>query len=328
MKRLSKGLWITAILFLMGVISTPVFAQQMSVERIEGLNRYETAVELSKYTYKSSPIVIVATGENYPDALAGGTLAIQLDAPILLTQKNNVDPLLQEELKRLGTQRIYLLGGESAVSKEVENELGKIAKTIRIAGKNRYETANEIGNMRFELRKDQSILVPGDNYVFVSGTNFPDALCASPFVGQMMYGGNPSTYLLLTQRDHNVSGSTVIGGPSAFSFPVSGFTSEYGERIYGKNRYSTAVEVAKRYPKEIGKEIDTIILTNGLNYPDALSSAPLVASKQAALLLTNPKNLSLETKEYIRENKIKKVIVVGGNSAVSEKILQELKDIQ
>ncbi len=329
MKKVLKLSLITAIIFLLGTVTTfPSSAKNIEVSRIEGKNRYETAVKLSRYTYKNAPIAVIATGEDYPDALAGGSLAVQLDVPILLTQKNELDSLVKNELKRLNTKEVFILGGESAVGREVEEELEEMVKVRRIEGRDRYETSNEISNVRYEYRKDKSIEFPGDFYVFVSGTSYADALTAAPLVGQINIEDALNAYLLLAQPDHDVSGSTVIGGPKAFGFPVNGYTSEYGNRVYGENRFSTAVEVAKRYPFEVGKKIDTVILTNGLNYPDALAAAPLVSHRNGAILLTRPNSLPEETRKYLEENDIENLIVIGGEGAVSNGVIQEIERIK
>ena len=84
------------------------------------------------------------------------------------------------------------------------------------------------------------------------------------------------------------------------------------------------MELAKRYPEFINKNIDTIVLTNGTNYPDALAAAPLTGSRNAALLLTRPDSLPSETKNFIKSKNIKKVIIVGGEKSVSNNVVKEL----
>lgn len=334
-----KRIFIVAGLLMGLVLSVPSLSHasddgSIQVERISGVNRYVTAVEISKYTFRSSMTAIIATGENFPDALAGGTLATQIKAPILLTQKNNVPSTVINELKRLNVRTVYILGGEAAVSRKVENELSKLTKVRRIAGKDRYETAHEIGSLRYDLRPNQEINAMGDGIVFVSGNNFPDALCAAPYIGQQ--GGDMLLYLLLLRPGEDAAPFPVIGGPGVIKNTAE-FDREphieedgslYEHRIYGKNRYGTAVEIAKRYPINVKKRIDTIILTNGLDYPDALSAAPLVGALNGALLLTNPQKLSEETKQYLKENDIERVIVVGGKNAVSGNVIQEIEQIE
>lgn len=309
----------------------------MQVIRIKGSDRYETAIEVSKNTFNRSNYAIVASGENYPDALVGGTLAVQLKAPILLTSKSSIKQSILEEIERLNVKQVFLLGGESAVSKSVENALKKIVKVERVAGKNRYETAAEINGRRFVLRPDQEEYAMGDVVFYVSGTNYPDALAASPLLGQSFpkYEGILA-YLYLAMPNQDISPFPAIGGPTVlhneyntnppeyYNPPENSDPTDYDYRIAGKNRYGTAVEVAKRYPLYLNKAIDTIVLTSGTNYPDALAAAPLVGTRNSALLLTNPKTLSKETKSYIESNKIKKIIIVGGENSISNEVVKEL----
>ena len=78
--------------FVLGIL-LPVssFAESdVKITRIEGKDRYKTAVELSKAVFVQSNYVVLASGENYPDALVGGTLANEMDSPILLTPKKGL----------------------------------------------------------------------------------------------------------------------------------------------------------------------------------------------------------------------------------------------
>ena len=301
-------------------------AQEIEVTRIQGSDRYITAVEVSKNTFKESRFALVAYGGNYPDALIGGTLAVQLKAPILLTEKDGIRPEAIEEMNRLGVKKIFVLGGEAAVSNKVFQELKKVTSDVeRLSGRDRYDTSNRINEVRYKNRPDLRQDAIGDLSTYVSGTNFPDALAAAPLYGQTKAGDTILNYLRLARPGRDVAPFIAIGGSKVVrhSFDQGG-PWNYQYRIAGRNRYETAVEIAKQYPKELDKTVDTVILTNGTNYPDALSSAPLVASRNACLLLTHPQDLPEATKSYIKNNKIQKVIVIGGENSVSAKVVQEL----
>ena len=43
------------------------------------------------------------------------------NAPILLTQKDKLDERLKQSLKRLGVKKVYIIGGEDVLTKNVEN---------------------------------------------------------------------------------------------------------------------------------------------------------------------------------------------------------------
>ncbi|MDO5649738.1 MAG: cell wall-binding repeat-containing protein [Gallicola sp.] len=323
MKSLLK---ISLYIVLSIMVYAPPSHAAIATERISGKDRYDTAVAMSKYQFSKSDYVILASGENYPDALAGGALAAQEKFPILLTGKTNLPTIVTQELKRLNPKTIYLLGGTAAVSTSVENTLKQNYKVIRVYGPNRYETMIEINKIRYDFAN------PGwhfmaDTSAWVSGTNYPDALSAGPLVGQLYNPGYPEPmFFYLARPGENAQGaSMVIGGPSVVydTAPLS----EFHDKIYGPNRYATAVEVAKRYKTTLNKNVDTVFLASGESYPDALASSPLVASRNAALLLTRKNQLPKETRDYLQKQKIQKVVILGGTGAVSENVLQEVQNL-
>lgn len=125
---------------------------------------------------------------------------------------------------------------------------------------------------------------------------------------------------------------TVFGGPAAifhsYDFEDPRYWDEMPEyRIAGANRYGTAVEIAKKYPELTDIYPRTIILVDGTNYPDALSAAAISPMTMGAILLTNPNYLPKETKDFIKESEIWKLVVIGGESAVSSKVIAEILDL-
>lgn len=100
----------------------------------------------------------------------------------------------------------------------------------------------------------------------------------------------------------------------------------YG-RLYGPNRYDTAVEIANSYGYYLYKDIKTVVLVNGENYPDALSSGLVATQNNGAVLLTHQNRLNTSTKEYIEDKNIKNVIIVGGEKSVSKNVEKELRNL-
>ena len=305
------------------------------LKRVSGRTRYETAVEISKETFPRSDRAIIAYGDNFPDAMFGGKLAVEQQMPILLVRKYSIPEEVHDELSRLGVKRVYILGGEAAISKDVERELLNDYSVRRISGRNRFYTAMEINYLTEFMRQGAEYgerhARDFSHYVVTSGTNFADALGAAPLIAQAIPDYEDSTYprghfRLVPYSPDNISyGQYIIGGPAAVP-NVDGYISG-GIRIAGPNRYATAVEIAKMYPYLTGKFIDTGVLANGRNYPDALASAPLVGKQNAALLLTTKDELPKATRNYLLENPINKVIFLGGEGAISRKVVQEVDSI-
>jgi putative cell wall-binding protein len=93
-----------------------------TVERWAGFDRYATAAVISSKTYpQGATTAYLASGANYPDALAGGPVAARAGAPLLLTRRDCVPAPVLAELARLGATRIVVLGGVGAVSEAAAN---------------------------------------------------------------------------------------------------------------------------------------------------------------------------------------------------------------
>ncbi|MCT7443489.1 cell wall-binding repeat-containing protein, partial [Escherichia coli] len=93
--------------------------------------------------------VIIANGNNFPDALAGSALSKKLNAPILLIDENinssrETINLIKSKLVKNGS--IYILGGEGAVDRVYEDWLKDLGyKNIkRLGGINRFATNKSI----------------------------------------------------------------------------------------------------------------------------------------------------------------------------------------
>ena len=93
-----------------------------TVQRWAGADRYATAAAISFNTYpQGATTAYLASGADYPDALAGGPVAARAGAPLLLTQKDCVPTSILSELTRLGATKIVVLGGTSAISDAAAN---------------------------------------------------------------------------------------------------------------------------------------------------------------------------------------------------------------
>ncbi len=146
------------------------------VTRLAGDDRYATAAAIADTYPTGISTVYVASGVDYPDALAGGASAGRNNRPLLLTHPSRLPQATATALDRIDPGRIVVLGGRQAVSEKVLSQLAQHTdgEVSRIAGANRYETAALIART-----------FPDDrSRVFVAtGTDFPDALAGSAIAG-------------------------------------------------------------------------------------------------------------------------------------------------
>lgn len=105
-------------------VKANVFEGASKVTRISGSNRFETAALVSQARFPNgAPVVYVANGLEFPDALAAATIAT--DGPLILTEPDRLVDAAIWELTRLKPKRIVIIGGTKAISPQVEAELRK-----------------------------------------------------------------------------------------------------------------------------------------------------------------------------------------------------------
>ena len=88
--------------------------QYASHTRISGNNRYETSAKIGDRLVSST--VILASGENFPDALAASTLAQKIEAPILLVSKDKIDQSVIDYFKNHNIKKVLVVGGQLSIS--------------------------------------------------------------------------------------------------------------------------------------------------------------------------------------------------------------------
>ena len=121
--------------YIVGGDSAVSLEVQMSVEalgycysRIAGADRYDTALliadELRRTRGYGLSQAIIASGDNWPDALASGAYAAAIDVPILLTRTDELPPQTRSWLEAHRPSFMHVLGGEATVSENVFAELG------------------------------------------------------------------------------------------------------------------------------------------------------------------------------------------------------------
>jgi len=178
--------------------------------------------------------------------------------------------------------------------------------------------------------------------------HYSDALAASTLA--QAYKNDPRVGgpapLLLTQS-HSLSSETleemnrlgaeiaiVLGGPGAISETVLNQLRANGitpDRVWQDGAYGTAADVARRLRINAlswgASPPDTAVLTTGEDFADALAVASPAAANNMPILLTKKDFLSPETSQVLQELQIQRVIVIGGPSAISEAVLETLREM-
>ncbi|MCU1461221.1 MAG: repeat-containing protein [Acidimicrobiales bacterium] len=95
-----------------------------NVRRVSGPDRYQTATAVAADAFPNAPSAFVATGLNFPDALAGGVLAGRSASPLLLVPGTIVPFAVRGQVNRLQPRGATVLGGPGALNDLVEFQAG------------------------------------------------------------------------------------------------------------------------------------------------------------------------------------------------------------
>ncbi|MEU4566505.1 cell wall-binding repeat-containing protein [Micromonospora sp. NPDC023956] len=189
-----------------GALSTTVENQVRAlgyrVQRLAGPDRFSTSVQIAKAINPTPSTVLLATGMNYPDALAAGAAAGSYNridsgfsAVVLLTLDEVIPPGTKAFLDTLPKDvlMLYGIGKQGGTAAYSYDPVGPGVRGVW--GSTRYETAYLTAVEFFE----------GQRYTgFATGTNWPDALTGGALMGTL---GGP---LMLTPgTDANLGADAV-----------------------------------------------------------------------------------------------------------------------
>ena len=302
------------------------------VIRVAGAHRWETALKVAEEMRVNLGVVkfdaiIVASGNDFADALAGSYLATVKNAPILLSwgkggQYEYLDYdniyYIQQKLAPGGT--VYILGGKNAVPELYENNMSADYygfRTQRLGGAHRFETNLMI--------LEEAGVKEGDEVLVCTSTNFADSLSASATGKPILLVWNESGALFGDQPSYLAGLKnctfTVVGGESAVSKKLETAISRYGKvsRLAGSNRFETSVKVAKA----CFDAPESVVMAYAWNYPDGLCGGGLAYSMNAPLVLTMT-DYKTQAVDYANEEGILEGAVLGGTVLISDNAVRAI----
>jgi Leucine-rich repeat (LRR) protein len=180
----------------------------MSVERIGGNSRYHTAALIAEEIPHEE--VVIASGMNFPDALAVAPYASMTGKPILLTEANNLPSVTKQIADK--SKKQYIIGGTAVVGNAVKN---KLSNSTRVSGNDRFSTTKAIIEA-FPMGQHQAYVA--------TGQNFADAL-----TGSVVAAKNNAPILLVNKSSmptpiqsllNNYATFSIIGGTAVVDTPV------------------------------------------------------------------------------------------------------------
>jgi putative cell wall-binding protein len=296
----------------------------VTVSRIGGADRYDVAVGVSQANFSPGvPVVYIADGSNFPDALSAAPAAAKQGSPLLLVEPNSIPPEVTTELTRLRPQSIVVVGGPASVSASVYTQLSTLTPTIsRIGGANRYVVSESLAQLAFGAG--------GATKVFVAtGRTFPDALSAGAAAGSegdpvILIDGlaktlDPGLVTLLSSL--HTTQIDIAGGPASVlpsvqtqlaALPgITGVT-RYG----GADRYQVSGALNRG---EFGTA-SQVYVAPGATFPDALSGGAVAGAQHAPLYIVETSCIPSYMLDDFLTLKPTQMTILGGTGSLSSKI--------
>lgn len=309
---------------------------------ISGADRYQTAIEACNVAFGTGVMpkgpdgrrtVVLASGENWPDALSAAGLAGAHESPLLLTRKSALPSAVAARIASLGADKVFIVGGTGAVTDGVKAAVdaivpGSSTAVERISGATRYETASNVA--RYTLAAQGRPVWDGTALV-ATGGNFPDALAAGPVAaskGMPMYLANPTGISAATldamvaarvKRVYVLGGTAAVSDATVAALAARNIT--FADRWAGTNRYATAAAVAES-SLLLGMDAVRPALAVGTNYPDALAGGVMQGNAGSVVVLTNGTSLSVEASDFLsaKAADVRELRFLGGTAALSSSV--------
>lgn len=310
--------------------------QDAPVGVLAGDSRFETAIEVSKEGFAdgTANAVVLVGQDAVVDGLASAPLAAKKKAPILLAKKDGLTKETEAEMLRvlgntnLSTKTIYIIGGESQISKATEEKLAKLGvKVERLAGETRYETSLAIAKA-VDSTNENAYIVGGHAEADAMSIAAKAAQANSPIVVVSNGELNEETKKFLNQKQLEI-----IGGTNSLSSDVETELAKIDKdksvtRIAGLDRQETNAKVINKY---YSQATEMFVAKDGKvggtsQLIDALTAAPLAGSKKAPIVLST-NNISQAQEETIelKLTKVNKVTQIG--EGIAKSVVEKLGEV-
>lgn len=291
---MKKLFFLSLLTFLL--IFTKSLATQPLV--LAGEDRYETSFKVNESLNKGSDALILVSGHDYKSQVIASSLSEKLSSRLYYLKDDNLDKRIEDLAKDMRIRKIYLFEGEKNFSEDIKNKLRNLKELEIISLKDDKDQIDI--NRKYFREASKAILISKENYA--------DGISAVSLAINKSYpiyliDENNARMIGENLKKDGIKESIIVAGPSSLSFNLEEFFPN-PIRICGPDRYETSLNLfEKYYPKS-----DSIVITKGDNFADAILSGPVSYQNSTITLLVKEKlsDLDFYNLDY------KRLTVVGG----------------
>lgn len=192
----------------------------------------------------------------------------------------------------------------------------------RIYGKDRIDTSIQIA---------KSYIKSSEFAILANQNNFPDSLSATVLSKKynapiLLTDAKKSDKSLIQEiKRLQTTYFVKIGGEKSISNEVAKQLLPEKSKVRsfkGADRYATNAEIIKEF-----KDADTCIIASGENFADSLSIGAYATKNGYPIVLVQKNKINDVTKQALKNTKIKKCYIVGGENSVSKSLEKELPQV-
>lgn len=298
--------------------------------RIAGTDRYSTSVASTQIFEPGIPVLYIASGEKWADALSAAPAAGYKYGALLLTDPDALPSVVAAEISRLAPKETIVVGSDATVSAAVYKQIDSVVGDLRrIGGTDRYDTSRKIIDDTYDYASEGNDGI-GRLYV-ATGNNFPDALSIASHAARYRVpvllvdgakdGLDAETRAAVAAQ--NPDGVTVLGRTDSISTGIENELESYGRyhgatRIGGADRYETSRLINEAAPS--WQLEDTTYLASGEVFADALSGARAASAQGMIMTLSRPDCVPAATVDSLKRAGIDTARILGSELTLSRAV--------
>jgi len=205
-----------------------------------------------------------------------------------------------------------------------------VARNVQInalIGTDRYDTAVRLSKGQFTT---------ANTVMIANGGALADGLAATPLAtfkkaplllteaSSLPEGTKGEIKRLGAKNAIIVGGSGVVNDSVIKDLKALGVTNV--ERIGGKDRYETSLEIAKYIDKNC-YEVSKVVISNGHGEADALSIASVAGRDKMAIVLVEKDTIPTKVYSWLQSESLQNAYIIGGTGVVSDNVLSKVNGI-
>lgn len=304
-----------------------VFAKDIKINRIAGQDRFDTSAKISQNGWSESYYAVLVNGNMYADAAVSSPLAYKFEAPILLVNKDSIPTNIVTELQRLKTKKVFIIGGTSAISKNVEDQLSSLGISIeeRIAGNDRFETALKV--------KHHLISADSKNVYVADSDDWQGAIETSPIACAtqcpIIYGNKNGVSNEVKQNVNSEFHNFQIIGEKSNKDYINNTKSwlSNGLQIFtlGQNKTDTNLQIYETFKDKF--KLNKIFLVSSKGFADGLCVSNIAGATDSPILFVDENNINtIENFICQHRSEIDEIDAIGGENNIQQQWLDKMKE--